>query len=159
MRNVISAAALVIAMMFGGYGVGQMYHVGIADAQPAVVEAGSAAAGSATTPKPHEQIDNPVEQPKDFVGDMKTAKTKGWFAFVLVGLYGLCRALGTLSKKYARFDFLNKGRTAMIIAGAGTVLAASVDAVMYGGTLVSVGVAAVWALVGLMSPAAKVKES
>lgn len=156
MKNVIAATSLVLGMVFGGFAVSQCYHIGIASAQPAPAAEGSAATPA---PAPHDKIHNPAEEPKDFVGDMKTAKTKGWFAAVLVGLYGLCRALGTLGKKYKMLDKLNKGKVAMIVAGTGVVLAAAVDALFNGGTLVSVGIAAIYALIGLMSPSVPEKPS
>ena len=156
MNKILLIAGMILVMYVAGFGVSRMLYAQGVDAGSAMVAAAQDA-GTAPVPdtKPSESVPNPVEHPGDFLGSLKEAKSKGWFAAILIGLFGLSKALGTIGKNIKTLAWMNKGRTAMVIAGVGTVLAASVDALFMGGTLVSMGVAALYALIGLFSPVAK----
>ncbi len=92
-----------------------------------------------------------AEHPSDFVGSMEEVKkAKAWLAFTVLGLYGLCRVLGKLSKYWNKLAVLDHGYPSVIIAGGGTVLAAGVDAFFLGGTLVTVAFAMFYALIGML---------
>lgn len=154
-KKILAVLAVCVGIVVGGYTLLNFRSMGQAHAQVVTVDAGVPAIDAGlVAPAPSHAID-PTEHPTDFVGSLSDAKKKGWLALVLVGLLGLLKLIQKAGTNVSWLAWLGKGRAMMIIAGAGTVLAGCVDAVFVGGTLVSVGMGAVWAIVGLMSPAAK----
>lgn len=154
MKRVLITTTLCAGVVCGAYGLEQLQYVGEAHAQPIPMDAGS---GSAETPAPlpHTTIDDPTTNPSGFIQDVKDAAKKGWAGLVLVVLYGLTRVVGYLGRRVPALAKLNSGWIAMLIAAAGTLIEAGVDALFLGGSMVSVLVAMLWAGVGLISPAAK----
>lgn len=122
----------------------------------AVIDAGGGPdVGSGSTvapaPLPHDTLKDPIADPQGAVSDIEMAKKKGgWLGAILVGLYVACRLLGKLGEKVTWLAFFNKGRAAMLIAAIGTILASCVDSVLLGGTYVTVLIAGLWAIVGLL---------
>lgn len=100
---------------------------------------------------PKDQLKDPFVDPAGAVSDLETAKKKGgWLGLLLLGTYTLLRVLGRLGTKFSSLAFLDKGRAAIVIAGATTVIGGCVDAFLLGGTYITVGIAALYAVIGLL---------
>lgn len=137
-----------------------VFYAGRADAQPVLVDAGVttaldagsalAGSGSAVEPtKPSDTIDDPIENPSEYISDVRLAKKTGWALAVLVVLFGICKLLGR-AKTIAWLAWLGRGKAALIIGASGAVIAALIDTIALGGTLVAAGYAAVLALFGYL---------
>lgn len=104
----------------------------------------SAAAGSAAAPATSTMHD-PIANPLDTLSDLEAFyKLGGWALVVLGGLYVV--AVIAMRSKLSWLAFLQKGRVAIIVAGAAAVLAASVNAFAAGGRWTAVIAAAAGAL-------------
>ncbi len=151
--------SVMIALGISAGSVG-IFYAGRADAQPSVtadagVDAGSGSAIAAPTAppvvtvptKPSDTIHDPATDPIEFVSDVKLAKRTGWPLAILVGLFGLCKLLGR-AKNVKALAWLGKGKIAFVVGCAGAIVAAMIDAIAGGGTLVAAGYAAAIALFG-----------
>ncbi len=99
--------------------------------------------GSALTPAPATALHDPTVAPAAALDDLKDAKSKGWPFLVLVLLIFVTKVASYAGGRFAPLGrFLARGKNAMIIAGAGTVLAAAFNVLANGGNWYAVAVAA-----------------
>lgn len=159
--NKLSIAALMICGMYaGGYAIQQSYHQGRANAQgvvevvatPTLTAVPFDAGAPPSQVLAKDAVHDPSTSPTEFIEDIKIAKTKGWFAFILVGLFGLVKLIARYGSKIPFLSKINSGKNAMYIAGIGLIITAAVDALFNGGSSGSVIVAGLWAAVGLLFP-------
>lgn len=116
-----------------------------------VVPSGSGS-GSASTPA--DKLADPTKAPLAAIDDLKAAKSQGWAMLVLVGLIAVAKLLafapGAVGKWFAT------GRQGMALAGGLALAVAMYNVVALGGSWYAAGLAALTALVGLLSPKAPV---
>lgn len=112
---------------------------------PAPAEAGSGV--GTTTPAPHEGIADPTKAPAEYIDDVRAAKRQGWPLAILVGVYGVLIAL-------IRLGWVKKvnGTAAAVVAGAASVIAAVIDALVLGGTMWGAAFAGLGAVLLLLTP-------
>ena len=159
--------SVMLALGIGAGSVG-MFYAGRADAQPVVVDAGAGSAIDTPAPpappvvavelKPSDKIHDPTSEPLEYVSDVKLAKRTGWPLAILVGLFGLCKILGR-AKDVKALAWLGRGKAAFVVGCAGAIVAAMIDAVAGGGTLVAAGYAAAIALFGYIDTGKKPSDS
>lgn len=147
MKKILSKVMIVLALLMtavvGGVALAEIQTIGRAD---------GSGSGSAIATKPSDDVANPAEAPAEFVSDLKAAKSKGWIPALMVGVLGVLKALQMLGKKIGKLGFLSKGRTAMLIAGGVTLVAAVYDVLAGGGSIAEIGVAGLVAVIGLIPP-------
>lgn len=111
------------------------------DAGPGELAADTSTAAPQPAPKPSDTIHDPTTDPGAALGDVKAAKKYGWGAALFAVLLMLGR-VAAKAKSIAPLAWLGKGRTAVVVAGAMTVLAGCYDAAMQGGSWTAIGIAA-----------------
>lgn len=149
MNRFIVSLMIVFGITGGSYALLQSYHMGVARAQGAMPAISESTTASVPV-KRSETLSDPVANPAGFVSDLDDAKKRGWLGLVLVGLYGAVRVLGFLSKKNPALAFFANGNIAIIVASVGTMLSGAIDALFLGGSLGSIAVAGLMALIGLI---------
>lgn len=164
MNKFFAAIFVILCTLAGGYFITTVpYSMGEANAQVAVVPpaegSGSAlgaptpvlaGSGVAVAPTATPALADPVEDPMGFFGDLSKAKKKGWLGLVLVLAYAVFRVLGRYAKPGSFLERLGEGNLAMVLAAGTTMVSGMVDAFFLGGSLATVMVAGLFALVGML---------
>lgn len=135
------------------------FYQGVANAQPAPVDAGVTATDAGAgwgSSRPSDSIDDPLSNPTGTVEDIKQAKRLGWGVLVLALLVVVARLLGRLG---GVFKVLGKGKVALAIGAGGAFATTAFDALVLGGPWVTVIVTALIAGIAAWDAAAKSSAS
>lgn len=146
MKSWILHIALALAVtLAGSYAV---YSISYADgaASVAPMDAGPAEQVVTTPSLGQGDVDDPLDSPSGFWGDLNSARRNGWPAVVIVALFALLR----LAR--GRFAWLREGRKAAISASAIVLLGALVDWQAGGADLLVVVAAALSSIALLLNP-------
>lgn len=176
-KTILSILAVVGLTVGGGYLVTEAYHVGVAQAQSgssvplepvgsadgsgsgssALEASGSGSSVAAPAPvKPTVTVPDPTEDLGGFYGIAVEAKTKGgWLGLIFVVTYGLVTLLGKFSTKYKFLAFFARDNIATVLSGISVTLSGAIDALFLGGTLATILVAGIYALVGWLGTSKK----
>lgn len=142
-KSIVVTGLLAIVLVVAGFACGRA----LADSGSS---SGSGSAVVAPAPTSAAQLHDPMTDPGGAIGDLEMAKKKGWLGLVLVGLYALCKILAKIGEKIEFLAWLEKPRAAMIVAASGTILSGCVDSFLLGGSYLTIGVAALFGLIGLL---------
>lgn len=152
----LSIALLIVGVFAVSVSFDAIYHLGVAHAQPAAIDAGvGSAIGSAAPASAPPQLVDPLADPGGFWDELKALKSTGWTALVLLGAYGLLKALAGLAGRFSFLAPLAQGRAAIAWSGAIAVVAAAFAAVVHAGTWAAVGTALITAIFAFVNFHAK----
>lgn len=153
MKFKTATVVLVLLATFGiTVGLGYMHELGVAHAQgSATIDAGAGSAlGSAAPAASTPTLVDPTSDLSGFWNEIKALKGQ-WIVLVLLGAYGLLKALSAFAPKFSFLTPLTQGRAAIAWAGALSIVTATFAAVTHAGTWGTVGSAAIAAVLAFMN--------
>lgn len=147
------ALDLLVALLVGSTVFAVTDTIVFAADAPAIT-AGSGSGSGSAVPAPADQLHNPVDAPVAAYDDFKAAQKIGWPLALLAALVMLTRGIATAATRWSIswLAWLAKGAAATAISGAGAIGAAAFNTLALGGTWFAVAVAAMGALLALMTP-------